>query len=184
MQSFLERTRFYDFHGYYGIYQAGLNSPALGSFFYFFAKYGIIFFFLSFTYLIWMKKIRAFLCTLLAMGVAGLVDFIVMMIWKRPRPFVTYVGLVGPEIEGMRVDMASFPSSHTYVAFAIATSVFLYGHKRLGSFLFILAILVALSRIGAGLHYPSDVIGGTLLGIASGVFVYLLVRNWEEKKTN
>jgi undecaprenyl-diphosphatase len=157
-----------------------MSSDRWQDFFYFFGRYGIVLFFLSFIYLILKKKIRAFLCILLAMGVAGTVDFLIFMFWQRPRPFITHSDMVS-NIYSTSASLSSFPSSHTYIAFAIATSIFLYGHKRLGSILFVLAILVAVGRIGLGLHYPSDVIGGILLGILSGVAVFFMVKNWERR---
>lgn len=181
MERIFDSTRLYDFRIYYRIYQLGEYNNFIYHSFYFFAKYGIIFFFLAFIYLIIKKKIRAFLCTILAMGVAGFIDLLVFIFWRRPRPFVTYSSLIDPTLAGMKIDTSSFPSSHTYVCFAIATSVFLYGHRRLGAALFLLAVCVAVGRIGVGLHYPSDVIGGALLGIASGVLVYLWFRKWESK---
>jgi len=115
------------------------------------------------------------------MAVAGLADFLIMFLWKRPRPFISHSNeIMTPVTAGLRVDSSSFPSAHTYICFAIATSIFLYGHKRLGTALLVLAMAVGIGRIGAGLHYPSDVIGGALLGIASGIFAYLIVRRKEK----
>ena len=88
--------------------------------------------------------------------------------------------LITPITQGLRVDPNSFPSGHTYTVFAIAISVYLYGHKRLGLILFALAIMVAIARIGAGLHYPSDVVAGALLGLASGAVAYLVIQRLEE----
>ena len=176
----LETIRQYDFQIYYCLYEAGAHSVFWHNFFYFFGRYGIVLFLLSFIYLILRKKIRAFLCILLAMGIAGAVDFLVFVFWQRPQPFIAHATLV-PNLYGFNANASSFPSSHTYIAFAIAVSIFLYGHRRLGSILFLLAVLVSIGRIGIGLHYPSDVLGGVILGILSGVTVYLLVRNWEKR---
>ncbi len=181
MDNFLDKIRTYDFNGYYNLFQLDQRNHFYGDLFYFFSRYGIVFFFFSFTYLIWKKKVNAFFCTFLAMGIAGLVDFIITTIWRRPSPFVSHSDLVSPVIVNLRVDPnISFPSSHTYIAFAIAISVFLYGHKKLGTVLLALAILVAVSRVGAGLHYPSDVIGGAILGLISGVTAYFVVRRAEK----
>lgn len=61
----------------------------------------------------------------------------------------------------------SFPSNHALNNFAAAT--FFYRlFPKLKWILFITAALIALSRVYLGLHYPSDIIGGALLGCAIG----------------
>ncbi len=177
----LNQIRQYDFNIYHYFYDLNNSSALIHYSAYFFARYGIVFFLLSFIYLTWKKKIRAFLCILLAMGVAGLVDFIVFVFWQRPRPFVTHGMVVNADFYGLDTNLSSFPSSHTYIAFAIAISIFLYGHRKLGSILFLLASAVAIGRMCVGLHYPSDIIGGAILGTLSGVMVYYMVRNWEKR---
>lgn len=58
----------------------------------------------------------------------------------------------------------SFPSGHTLVAFECATSVALY-NKKWGTFVIVLAVLVALSRLYLYVHYPTDVLAGAALGV-------------------
>jgi len=179
----LDDVRQRDLAVYSKIYQLGFENPALYQFFLFFSRYGILLFFLSFIYLIWVKRINALICSMFALGIAGLIDLIIFIFWKRPRPFIAHANLVSAVADTSKVDIASFPSSHTYIAFAIATSIFLYGHKKLGAILFLIAILVAVSRVGVGLHYPSDIIGGATLGIFSGIFAcyitHKIERYWE-----
>jgi len=180
MQNILDKMRLYDFDYYYRLYQINNSSVPFNVLFYFLARFGIVFFFLSFIYLILNKRIKAFFCGFLAMAIASFVDFSITLAWQRPRPYVTHADLVNPLISGLRVSDISFPSSHTYIAFAVAISVFLYGHKKLGSALFVLAIMVAVARVGTGLHYPSDVIGGAILGILSGVVAHIIVQKLEK----
>lgn len=180
MQSLLELLRRDDFNLYYRLYQLGRDSLFFEVFFYSFAKYGIVFFFFSFTYLIWNKRIKAFFCSFLSMGIAGFMDFVINLFWQRPRPYIAHPDLAMPYTVGLRVDDISFPSSHTYIAFAVATSVFMYGHHRLGVALFLMAILVAVARVGTGLHYPSDVVGGAILGIISGIAARFIVKGLEK----
>ncbi len=180
MENILDKIRALDFSWLYSMYSFGRENNIVEFFYDFFAKYGILLFFLSFIYLIWNKKINALICSFMAMGTAGLSDLFIYIFWKRPRPFIAHADTVTTNPKGYTVDVASFPSSHTYIAFAIAVSILLYGHKKLGTFLLFVAVLVALSRIGAGLHYPSDVIGGALLGTASGILSYILVSKWEK----
>lgn len=184
MEHFLDQIRYWDYHTYLFFHGAIYGREWLNGVYLFFAKYGIVIVFLSFIYLILRQKIVAFFCTFIAMGIAAAVNIIIVLVWKRPRPFVSHQDeILRPITQGLKVDPVSFPSAHTYIAFAIATSVFLYGHKKLGSFLFLVAILIAISRIGAGLHYPSDVIAGAVLGIFSGVIAYKITckaqEDWE-----
>jgi len=182
MNHFFDVARQYDFQVYLFFHDAISGRPWLNGLYLFFAKYGITFFFLSFIYLILRRKVNAFYCSFVAMGIAAFVDLVITLFWRRPRPFISHSSQVmTPIVQGLRVYSVSFPSAHTYIAFAIATSIFLYGHKKLGTLLFVLAFLVAIGRVGAGLHYPSDIIGGAFLGISSGITAYWFIRSNEHK---
>ena len=79
----------------------------------------------------------------------------------RPRPFdadLNLVPLIPPPTD------FSFPSGHTLSSFAAATSLTLSFKKR-GALAFILAALIAFSRLYLMVHYPSDVLFGIILGI-------------------
>lgn len=78
----------------------------------------------------------------------------------RPRPFLTLEGvhlLVG------RGGSGSFPSSHASTWFA-ATVVTLVYYPAIWHWVFLTACLVCTSRVYVGVHYPSDVVGGAILG--------------------
>ena len=140
MQNTLDTIRRYDLQTYLSIHRLGLDNRYIEGGYLFFSRYGIVLFFLSFIYLIWVKRINALLCSMLSVLIAGTVDLIIYIVWKRPRPFVAHADLVSSVPDQAKVDLSSFPSSHTYIAFAVATSIFLYGHKKLGSLLFIIAL--------------------------------------------
>ncbi|HEU0116779.1 MAG TPA: phosphatase PAP2 family protein [Thermomicrobiales bacterium] len=96
-------------------------------------------------------------------------------VWFRQRPFV----FLPAHLLLAHAADASFPSSHAVASFALATP-FLLARRRLGSLLFACAMLVAVARVATGLHYPSDVVGGALLGMAVGAAVWF-GRDWIER---
>ena len=73
-----------------------------------------------------------------------------------------------------------FPSTHTAWAFAAATSVFLH-HKKAGFAVLALAALIALSRLYLFVHFPSDVLGGIVLGVLAALVAKVLVDFIEKK---
>lgn len=75
----------------------------------------------------------------------------------------------------------SFPSGHTGAAFAAASALF-FSKNRLWIASLILAILIAFSRLYLYVHYPTDVLGGVLLGILSGWLGYTLVDLIKKKR--
>ena len=62
----------------------------------------------------------------------------------------------------------SFPSGHTAASFASVTALYLAGEKKMWKAALVLAVLIALSRLYLYVHYPTDVLGGMLLGCLAG----------------
>ena len=99
----------------------------------------------------------------------------------RVRPCGSIDGT--PIIQGihMLVDCGpgrSFPSSHAVNNFAIGT-VFAYYYPRLKYWFYGWASLVALSRPAVGVHYPSDILGGAIIGTIIALLVIWTWRNLE-----
>jgi membrane-associated phospholipid phosphatase len=87
----------------------------------------------------------------------------------RKRPFVTYEDIQ----KETRAGPYSFPSGHTTSAFATATSLCLAFPKwYVIAPSCVWAGLVAYSRMHLGVHYPSDVLAGILLGVGSSLLCY------------
>lgn len=84
-----------------------------------------------------------------------------------PRPFEIIEGIT----HLARAVGSSFPSAHTTLTAALALSVWFY-HKGLGRFLFGFAVLVGISRLFVGVHYPVDVVAGFLIGILVPLLLY------------
>jgi Membrane-associated phospholipid phosphatase len=91
---------------------------------------------------------------------------------QRPRPYVTIPALISAVGE---VSEWSFPSGHTCSSFTCATALALSFGKK-GALAFIPALLISLSRIYVGVHYPSDIICGALLGALVAVSMYYLLK--------
>ncbi len=83
---------------------------------------------------------------------------------KRERPFITYNDIQNVVSE----ESPSFPSGHTTMAFSTATSISLmYPKWYVIAPAFIWASSVGYSRMHLGVHYPSDVVVGSMVGIGS-----------------
>ena len=95
---------------------------------------------------------------------------------SRPRPCHAIGGI--PVVQGihMLVDCGagkSFPSSHAVNNFAVATLFATY-YRRWRWWFFGWAALVALSRPAVGVHYPSDILGGAIIGVGVALGVIFL----------
>lgn len=83
--------------------------------------------------------------------------------FRRKRPASVYV-------EGMRIKSYSFPSSHAYSAVLslgyFSSVAFVNGLYLLSFLLIVLNVIIGISRIHIGAHYPSDVLAGWLIGLS------------------
>ena len=103
-------------------------------------------------------------------------------LWARPRAFwvVGQNFVVGNEFENLygifnSIHDYSFPSGHSSASFAAAVSIFMW-RKKEGSAALVLAALIAFSRLYFTVHYPTDVLVGTITGALYGVAAYFIVK--------
>lgn len=90
----------------------------------------------------------------------------------RARPFST-TGV--QEIIFHRPDV-SFPSEHAAALFAVAMSLYLSGYKKLSYVMLAIAIIVSFFRVATAIHWPTDVIGGAIIGILAAYLIQLFDR--------
>lgn len=134
--------------------------------------------------MIWIMLAAILLCTKryrktgIAMAVALLIGYLVTNLllknlFGRVRPYDAIAGLQA--LTGPLSD-SSFPSGHTTSAIA-AGFVMLKGTPHyLGVSAFVLAVLIALSRLYLGVHYPTDVLVGALIGLFGAFSAKYLVK--------
>ena len=133
----------------------------------FFANYfGYFLIFLVFLFLL-KRKWRTFLVAFISAFLSRFVfTEIIRLFWDRQRPFVEQsVNLLFEH-----ADKASFPSGHAAFYFALATAVFLRDRK-MGWFFLAGALIISLARVYSGIHWPSDILAGALVGILSALLV-------------
>ncbi|MBQ3329685.1 MAG: phosphatase PAP2 family protein [Ruminococcus sp.] len=87
---------------------------------------------------------------------------------KRPYEVYHYEPAVHKNTRGK-----SFPSRHTVSAFVIAMA-FMYVNTRIGVIMLIVAALIGVTRVLAGVHFIRDVVFGALIGIAAGAVGFFL----------
>lgn len=108
----------------------------------------------------------AALLALLAATVTRGINELVGRLYFRVRPFVKegFTPLL------QHRPSASFPSNHAACGFALAAAVWLLV-PAVGAYLLLLAAVLAVSRVYVGLHYPSDVTIGAVLGSVIAILI-------------
>ncbi len=139
------------------------------------------FWLLSILFFLLLKKERKTASyALLSIAVCYVLTCIILKsVVNRVRPYDAYSFLhilVAPEKD------ASFPSGHSSIAFSVAMIYYysLSNHK-VGIAFVVLAALVALSRLYVGVHYPSDVLAGSIFGILIAYGIKRILIDREKK---
>ena len=140
--------------------------------------------------IVFIKNKKLSLALVATFAVAGVINHFIKALIGRARPFDTYNDIINYGNE----DGFSLPSGHSLCAGIFATFLVYtlfkttknkldrtLGSLALGS----LMLLIAFSRMVLGVHYLTDIIAGTILGILFaivGIIVYNVVMKWMYKK--
>lgn len=112
-----------------------------------------------------LRKLFAFSLLILSGSLSWFIAGILKFLFHTPRPFMELD--ITPLIYQSGF---AFPSQHTAVFSAIAISMFLI-NKKFAIIILILAIIIGVSRIILGVHYPIDILGGLLVGIITSFVI-------------
>ena len=159
---------------FYFINQLSAVWPASAPMAIFLAKYAVLLLAAAFVFY-WFYRKQDYRMMLVSAACAAIMGFIAAriagLLHHNVQPFASLEHV--QQLVQHTIDN-SFPSDHTALFFAICTSFFLF--KLAGRYVWlVLAILVALSRVVVGVHYPLDVFVGALIGIACALLAFFIV---------
>jgi undecaprenyl-diphosphatase len=115
---------------------------------------------------VFLQKKKEILLIFFSGILAYVIDTILKLLIHLPRPFDVFsqVRPLFPE------DWYSFPSGHATFFSALAFSIF-FIHKKAGYVFMFFALLIGIARVIAGVHFPSDILGGFVLGFIVAYFI-------------
>ena len=136
---------------------------------------GILWILLSLLLWIPRKTRKCGISMSLSLLLCGILGNLILKPWIgriRPYDINTSIELLLPALSDF-----SFPSGHTYAAFAGAVTLFIF-YKKTGIAALILACLIAFSRLYFYVHFPTDIMAGMVMGILLALFSVWLVRRF------
>lgn len=128
--------------------------------------------------LLCMKRTRRWGVAMAAALILGFVtgNVILKPLVGRARPFEVVKGI---ELLIAAPKDFSFPSGHTLSSFAAASALFCRNRKW-GAAALGMALLIAFSRLYLYVHYPTDVLGGMVLGVLAGILGYRISKRQKQ----
>ena len=151
----------------------------------FLGKAGICLILLSLILMFFRQTRRFGTAMLLGLTIGAVITNLFLKVWiARPRPYADEASLfyqywltVGQNVESDK----SFPSGHTTAAFASMTPVYILGKRRYKILALLFAVFMGIARIYLVVHFPSDVLGGLLVGIFAGSLGVLIAQKLPRK---
>lgn len=138
--------------------------------------FGAVWLVIGFVLFLIKKTRKAGFIVMASVGIGAFINSVVLKgIFNRPRPFVveeSFEGFINSI--GMFIPWStSFPSGHAFVSFCAATILVMQLNKK-WAYTYILAFIIALSRVFLCVHYVTDILVGTILGVLCGVGIHYL----------
>ncbi len=128
----------------------------------------------------WYKKQKqnalGYALALTSAGIARLFAGVIRYFYHHPRPpAALHILSLFPETS------YSFPSGHAIFFFALATGVY-FVNKRYGRGLLIFSVFMGIARIAAGVHWPSDIAAGAILGVLIAIVIHRIFREYQSMR--
>lgn len=153
--------------------QENLRTPVLNTIFISITHLGdcgFIWIVLSAVLLCFKKTCKAGICSSIALAIMFITnDVIIKHLVNRTRPYEVVEGLI-PLVK--KLNSPSFPSGHASSAFAVTLILLILFPKKYSIPALVLVVLISFSRMYVGVHYPTDVLGGLIVGLLYGFAGY------------
>ena len=107
----------------------------------------------------------------------------ILFLYGRSRPYVVLNTAHKLIPTSIAENFQSFPSGHAIFFFALAAVLYKFD-KKLGNWFFGVATIMGIARVFVGVHWPSDIIGGAVLGIIVGWATYFGYKVYKNKINN
>lgn len=142
-------------------------------------NYSIIWLILAAVMIYFPKTRKAGILVLLAIVLGYLINnFVLKDLIERPRPWID-ISALEPLIYASNPN--SFPSGHTCIAFAVSGIICRTQSKSWALASIAAAILMGFSRLYVGVHYPTDVIAGAIVGIIGSQIIWYIYTSANKK---
>ena len=153
-----------------------LNNKSLDKFMLIFTNFGGVICTTCFTLLLILLGKTRFtgLQVAVTLAISQTITYVLKALLSRERPYNILKNLNTFDII---LKDYSFPSGHTSASFAIATSI-AFNMPKLSILVFLVALLIGISRIYLGVHYPTDVAAGIIVGVGSAAMTHAFLLNF------
>jgi len=126
----------------------------------------------------WKERMQMFSLGIISVIISrGIFTPLIRFFFDRPRPFVALD--VGSLVD--HAQTGSFPSGHLAFITPLVIALW-YINKRAGNWGFVCVLLMGISRIGVGVHWPSDILGGILIGVVAFAITQLFLKRSAPEK--
>ncbi len=95
---------------------------------------------------------------------------IILLFFARPRPYVILPLTHKLIAASIAENLQAFPSGHAIVFFSLSSVIYNF-NKKLGILFFVSSVLMGIARVFVGVHWPSDILAGAILGILVGTII-------------